>query len=275
MSEKFFPFDSVNGDRSYLAKDFRKYFKTIITSGVFAGGDNLPVRSAGGLNITVGLGFAWVEGALYEVEGTPLPFALAPGAANPRIDRVVVRLDIAERKVYSTVIQGTPAASPVAPALVRNGDFYDLGLASITVPASAISITDSAIQDTRTDSAVCGVVRSPVEVLDVDAFMVNCQTAFDEWFANLEEQFSGDVAGNLQNQIKEARDGEKVSLRGQEQYIRRKSPAPPADPPPLPIYARRQNADRGRDRGARGHKPDRERDAFLDRLRNLRPHKNI
>lgn len=201
MSEKFFPFDSVNGDRSYLAKDFRKYFKTIITSGVFAGGDNLPVRSAGGLNITVGLGFAWVEGALYEVEGTPLPFALAPGAANPRIDRVVVRLDIAERKVYSTVIQGTPAASPVAPALVRNGDFYDLGLASITVPASAISITDSAIQDTRTDSAVCGVVRSPVEVLDVDAFMVNCQTAFDEWFANLEEQFSGDVAGNLQNQI--------------------------------------------------------------------------
>ena len=56
-------------------------------------------------------------------------------------------------------------------------------------------------KDTRTDSAVCGVVRSPVEVLDVDAFMVNCQTAFDEWFSNLEEQFSGDVAGNLQNQI--------------------------------------------------------------------------
>lgn len=201
MSEKYFPFDSVNGDRSYLAKDFRKYFKTIITSGVFAGGDNLPVRSAGGLNITVGLGFAWVEGALYEVEGTPLPFALSPGASNPRIDRVVVRLDIAERKVYTTVVQGTPAASPVAPALVRNGDFYDLGLATITVPASAISITNSAIQDTRTNSAVCGVVRSPVEVLDVDAFMVNCQTAFDEWFSNLEEQFSGDVAGNLQNQI--------------------------------------------------------------------------
>lgn len=201
MSEKFFPFDSVNGDRAYLAKDFRKYFKTIITSGVFAGGDNLPVRSAGGLNITVGLGFAWVEGALYEVEGTPLPFALSPGATNPRIDRVVVRLDIAARKVYTTVVQGTPAASPVAPALVRNGDFYDLGLATITVPASAISITNSAIQDTRTNSAVCGVVRSPVEVLDVDAFMVNCQTAFDEWFSNLEEQFSGDVAGNLQNQI--------------------------------------------------------------------------
>lgn len=89
----------------------------------------------------------------------------------------------------------------MAPALVRNGDFYDLGLATITVPASAISITNSAIQDTRTNSAVCGVVRSPVEVLDVDAFMVNCQTAFDEWFSNLEEQFSGDVAGNLQNQI--------------------------------------------------------------------------
>lgn len=201
MSEKFFPFDSVNGDRAYLAKDFRKYFKTIITSGIFAGGNNLPVLSAGGLNITVGLGFAWVEGALYEVEGTPLPFALSPGASNPRIDRVVVRLDIAARKVYTTIVQGTPAASPVAPALVRNGDFYDLGLALITVPASAISITNSAIQDTRTNSAVCGVVRSPVEVLDIDDFMLNCQTAFDEWFSNLEEQFSGDVAGNLQNQI--------------------------------------------------------------------------
>ena len=115
MSEKFFPFDSVNGDRAYLAKDFRKYFKTIITSGVFAGGDNLPVRSAGGLNITVGLGFAWVEGALYEVEGTPLPFALSPGATNPRIDRVVVRLDIAARKVYTQITSGAFSGLDTAP----------------------------------------------------------------------------------------------------------------------------------------------------------------
>lgn len=201
MSEKFFPFDSVNGDRSYLAKDFRKYFKAIITSGIFAGGNNLPVTSAGGLNITVGLGFAWVEGALYEVEGTPLPFAIAPGGANPRIDRVIVRLDIAARKVYSTVVQGTPAASPVAPALVRNDDFYDLGLAEITVPASAISITNSAIVDTRANSAICGIVRSPVESITIDDFMENCQVSFDEWFSNIKAQFAGNVAGNLQEQI--------------------------------------------------------------------------
>ena len=200
MAEKYFPFDSVAGDRVYLAKDFREYFGDIISSGVSTNGDNLPVTSAGGLNISVGPGLAWVKGGFYQNPET-LSFKISPGASLPRIDRVVTRLDVAERKINTMVISGAPAASPSPPALLRNADYYEIGLATVYVAASAISITNAQITDTRTDSSVCGVIRCLVERLEVGDFMKNCQAAFEEWFANLEEQFSGDVAGNLQNEI--------------------------------------------------------------------------
>lgn len=200
MAEKYFPFNSQNGDREYLAEDFARYFESIITSGVVADGSQLPVTSAGGLKVAVGVGMAWIKGRLYENTAT-LNFTLANGAANPRIDRVVVRLDVAARKITARVIQGTAAASPVAPALVRNADYWDIGLAEITVPASAVSITNSAIKDTRTDDALCGVTRCLVDKIPVDEFMKNCQASFDEWFSLVQATLGDNAAGQLLNLI--------------------------------------------------------------------------
>lgn len=200
MAEKYFPFNSVKGDRTYSAADFVAFFGDVISSGVSANGDNIPVTAAGGLSLAVGPGLAWIKGHLYENTATKA-LALSAGGSLPRIDRVVTRLDVAERKITTLLVQGAPASVPVAPALLRNTDYYEIGLATIYVAASAISITNANITDTRTDKAVCGVVRCLVDNLDVGAFMKNSQAAFEEWFANLEEQFSGDVAGNLQNEI--------------------------------------------------------------------------
>jgi len=49
-------------------------------------------------------------------EAEVLPVGAAD-AVNPRIDRVVVRLDLTnnERRAYLAVKQGVPAAEPVAP----------------------------------------------------------------------------------------------------------------------------------------------------------------
>lgn len=204
MAEKYFPFNSVKGDRTYSAADFVAFFGDVISSGVSANGDNVPVTAAGGLSLAVGPGLAWIKGHLYENTATKA-LALSAGGSLPRIDRVVTRLDVAERKITTLLVQGAPASVPVAPALLRNTDYYEIGLATIYVAASAISITNANITDTRTDKAVCGVVRCLVDNLDVGAFMKNSQAAFEEWFANLEEQFSGDVAGNLQNEINSIR----------------------------------------------------------------------
>lgn len=200
MAEKYFPFNSVSGDREYLAEDFAAYFGDIISSGVSANGDNLPVTAAGGLALSVGSGFAWIKGHLYENTGT-VSVSIAAGSSSPRIDRVCARLDVAERKIGIVVIKGTAAASPTAPALVRNADYWDVGLAEVSVAASAISVAQANITDTRTDDTVCGVVRCLVEKLDVGAFMQNCEADFREWFANLQYVLDGDVAGHLQNEI--------------------------------------------------------------------------
>ena len=200
MAEKYFPFNSVSGDREYYAEDFASYFEDIISSGVSANGNNLPVTASSGLTVNVGAGFAWIKGHLYENTATK-PLTVAVGAANPRIDRVVARLDVAERKITTIIVPGTPAAAPAAPALVRNADYWDIGLAEITVPASAVTITTAEIKDTRTDEAVCGVVRCLVETIPLAVFMEDCRAQFYDWFNNLRYVLDEDVALRLQNQI--------------------------------------------------------------------------
>lgn len=200
MAEKFFPFNSVSGDREYDAEDFAAYFADILSSGVSANGDNLGVTPAGGLNLSVGPGRALIKGHQYRNTAT-ITLSVSAGAANPRIDRVVARLDVAARRPFIAVVPGTPSNTPTPPALTRNDDYYEIGLASINVAASAISISAANITDTRTDSNVCGVVRCLVEKLDVSAFMQNSQTAFNEWFAGVQDILDADTAGNLLNLI--------------------------------------------------------------------------
>ncbi|WP_313293876.1 hypothetical protein [Faecalispora jeddahensis] len=200
MAEKFFPFNSVSGDREYDAEDFAAYFADILSSGVSANGDNLGVTPAGGLNLSVGPGRALIKGHQYRNTAT-ITLSVSAGASNPRIDRVVARLDVAARRPFIAVVPGTPSNTPTPPALTRNDDYYEIGLASIDVAASAISISAANITDTRTDSNVCGVVRCLVEKLDVSAFMQNSQTAFNEWFAGVQDILDADTAGNLLNLI--------------------------------------------------------------------------
>lgn len=200
MAEKYFPFNSVSGDREYLAEDFAAYFADIIASGVSANGDNLPVSATSGLALSVGAGLAWIKGHLYDNTGT-VAVSIAAGESNPRIDRVCARLDVAERKIGIVTIKGTAAASPTAPAIVRSADYWDICLAEVAVAASAISITQSNITDTRTDNDVCGVVRCLVETLDVGAFMQNCEADFRSWLSTLQDMLDDNQAGHLQNEI--------------------------------------------------------------------------
>lgn len=82
-------------------------------------------------------------------------------SGNPRIDAVVVKVDIgatpnnqATNVASIAVVAGTPAASPVAPtdsaiqtAVGAGNPFYRL--ANVTVANGAVSITDANIADTR------------------------------------------------------------------------------------------------------------------------------
>jgi len=171
MAQKSYFFDSVDHDRIYSAADFARVFGAIAgRDGVVYGyGDELAVAPGSDMNVTVGTGAAFAQGRMLEVYGEAevLPVGAAD-AVNPRIDRVVVRLDLTnnERRAYLAVKQGVPAAEPVAPTLERNINIWELSLARITVPAGALSLDGGQVVDERDDPLLCGYNAAPQVIGD-------------------------------------------------------------------------------------------------------------
>ena len=140
-----------------ISEDFATFVRGILTNGVTGDTEDvLKVTAAGGMKLSVAPGYAWINGHYGVCKSTEgLTVSTADGT-NPRIDRVVVRLDMSAAKVSLAILTGTAAASPSAPALTRDGTIHELCLAEITVNAGATSITAANIKDTRADSILCG-----------------------------------------------------------------------------------------------------------------------
>ena len=203
--EKSSFFNSVSGDRKYSAEDWAAYFSSFISNGVFLSpSTSLQVMASVGMNITVKAGSGFTNGYFYR-NTTDLikTLSVADGVYN-RIDRIVKRWSLVNRNITVQVLEGAAATVPTAPALTR----YEEALADIYIPAGATSIVQSNITDRRADSKLCGIVTSALQQIDLTSFIAQFnawmdenEAAFDEWFDNIQAQLSGDVAGNLQNQI--------------------------------------------------------------------------
>lgn len=154
MAQKSYFFDSVDHDRIYTAADFARVFGAIAgRDGVVYGyGDELKVTPGSGMAVKVGTGAAFVQGRMLEVYGAAETVSIAAAdATNPRIDRVVVRVDLstAQRKAYLAVKTGTAAATPVAPLLQQDATVWEMSLAQVRVPAGATGIVAEDIADER------------------------------------------------------------------------------------------------------------------------------
>lgn len=156
-------FNSTGGDRVYNATDFASYFGKLVSNGIFyASPTNLQVTAGSGMQVVVLAGSAWINGYAYENTDTlELDIATADGV-NPRVDRVVVRWSAVERSIHLAVLTGMATASPVAPALTRNNDVYELGLADIVLAKGVVVIVAQNITDTRLNTSLCGTVNSLV-----------------------------------------------------------------------------------------------------------------
>jgi hypothetical protein len=159
-------FNSSGGDRKYNSADFAAYFGDLVSNGVFyRNTDNLKVIPGSGFSVSVKPGSAWINGYRYE---NTAELRLQPSTAhgvNPRIDRVVLRWDNVARSINLTLVEGTPASTPTAPALTRNSDIYELGIAEVTIPQAATTVTAEHIADTRLDTSLCGLVNSLVSAI--------------------------------------------------------------------------------------------------------------
>lgn len=166
---------------TYDAQDAAGYFATRL-SGVYSADQDFTVTPAGGLDVQISAGHAWVHPnrwigrSIIMQQPTTLTLPEAD-AALPRIDRILLRYDALARKTTLVAVSGTPASTPAAPELTRTDRIYDLCLASVARPAASTAITAADITDTRADEAVCGLMRDSVTGIPTQKLVEQWQAA--------------------------------------------------------------------------------------------------
>ena len=171
MSIITYPLNGV----TYDAEDVSTYLCTR-TSGVYAKDTNYAVSVTGPRQIAVAPGLAWVNyddfkgvsACSREAVNLTVPDA---DSTLPRIDRVVLQFDTAANLTAVKLKTGTPAAAPEPPAILQNHNQYELGLCTVSVPAGSSVITAADITDTRTDEAVCGLMRDGVTGIPTETLL--------------------------------------------------------------------------------------------------------
>lgn len=172
-----------NGDQDYGQDEFNRYFDNIYESGVSVENDNMTLgvtKTANG--VTVDKGFAIIKG-FYLYSDTVKTINISRDTNYDRIDRVVIRLNLSDRKVSIELKQGTPGSAPIAPTLQRDNLIYELSLAQIKVPKSG----DFAIMDERFREDLCGAIR-PKNLTEFNTMIKGLQKQFDDWFAKQQGQ---------------------------------------------------------------------------------------
>lgn len=162
MIEKYGLFDSIEGDeREYSEADFALLVQALGRDGVRGGVDALKVSPAAiGLGVNIAAGFAIVRGRFFALEddgGELKTITMSTASAHPRIDRIVLKLNYAQRTLSLGIVTGVEAVSPTPPAITRNTMEYMISLAQVRVGVGAASLKESDITDERSDESVCGV----------------------------------------------------------------------------------------------------------------------
>lgn len=194
--------DAGTYDRTYTAEQMSLYFKGLVSDGVIANvGNMMAVTPGTGMTVQVGTGRMFIDSRwLQNSSALNISISAAHATLN-RKDIIVARLDYSNRLISIVAKTGTAAASPAAPGIVRNGEYFEMELAEIYVSAGATAITSANITDKRADTSVCGYVTGLVDQIDTTDMWTQLQADFETWFEGIRGQLDGDTAGNLQNQI--------------------------------------------------------------------------
>lgn len=217
--EKFSFFNDIDDDRIYFAEDFARFFSLFFSNGIFNNG--LLVSSNNDMTVSISVGDANINGYQYYNDSNKTLIIENADGMLDRIDNIVIRWDFTNREISAKVVQGEYSESPTAPELQRNSTIYDLRIAKVSVPAGTTTITQDLIEDTRFLENDCGNVISSIETPNTEELysqlyakanklISESQKDFEEWFANIQNTLSGDVAGNLATQILQVKNEAKL-----------------------------------------------------------------
>lgn len=182
-------------DRAVGAETLRKCLANYFTNGVFLTADancfKVSAPTDGSQTVLVAPGVGLINGATgYTAEVASLSLPAADGSL-PRVDSVVLRLNDNTdfRNIYIDIITGTPASSPVAPALTQTDSIWELGLANLYRAPNSSVVTNANITDTRADSSRCGQVTAIIE-FDTSVMMQQLNAFYDEFVAKCDDDYN-------------------------------------------------------------------------------------
>lgn len=98
-----------------------------------------------GLQVKVRSGAGFVMGHYGHEDAEQIVTIAANSSGNPRIDRIVRRLNWTTKQITTVPIAGTPAATPAAPGLTFSNTIWDEPLAQVAVANGALTLAPAAV----------------------------------------------------------------------------------------------------------------------------------
>lgn len=143
----------------------------VMTRGTASATANLAVYSEeDGRQIKVSSGQAHIRGHIYRSTDVIIRSLDPNTSGNPRIDRVVLRLDTSGKSATPHVIKGTPALSPSAPTMIQvPGGIWDIPLALVPIPNGFTSIDADTVVRNRMFAGETGYVPYTLGVYPLDS----------------------------------------------------------------------------------------------------------
>lgn len=102
-----------------------------------------------GMQVKINTGAAWIKGHYFESDAVEVLPINSADSVNPRIDRIIVRLDWVAGTAQLAILQGAPAVTPSAPALTQNTSRWEIPIAQVRVNAGVTTIAAGNVTDER------------------------------------------------------------------------------------------------------------------------------
>ena len=178
------------------------YFEGLVSDGVYESvGDALQVVAGSGMEVQVKSGRALIGSKWLKNDSA---YAITLNASHVTLNRytaIVARLDTSARTITIVAKDGDNATTPTKPAITNSNTVKELCLAYVYVGRGVTAITQSAVEDTRANTNICGWVTGIVEQVDTSQLFLQWQTAYEEfyqkwtndfetWFSSLTEQLN-------------------------------------------------------------------------------------
>lgn len=193
-------------DRAEDAEFYAKFYKTLFSNGVYPNpSTNFQIVINDGMTVKALPGLCYIEG-YFGWEDVERVLTVQASESLDRIDRIVLRLNLATRDIDLYVVKGTAAAVPVAPVLERpqpnqGGDIYELGIADLFIAKNTTSITQQRITDTRMNKDLCGIVVNLIDSIDTTTLFAQLQSQITENMSLIQSALDETLAGDILSKL--------------------------------------------------------------------------